>query len=51
MHGLSLVVVSRGCSPGAVRRLLIAVGSLVVEHRLSVVVAPRLEHAGLSARA
>ena len=38
MHGLSLVVVSRGCSPGAVRRLLIAVGSLVVEHGLSVVV-------------
>jgi len=36
MHGLSLVVVSgsRGYSPIAVRGLLIAVASLVAEHRL-----------------
>ena len=55
VHGLSLVVVSRGCSPGAVRRLLIAVGSLVVEHGLSFsscgsqTLACRLECTGLAA--
>ena len=45
--GFSLVVASGGCSLAAVCRLLIAVGCLVVEHRLSdtqasVVAAPRL---------
>ena len=34
--GLSLVIVSRGCSLAAVRGLLIAVASLVAEHRLEV---------------
>ena len=34
MHGLSLVVVSGGLLFVAVRRLLIAVASLVAEHRL-----------------
>ena len=33
-HGLSLVAASRGYSSVAVRRLLIAVASLVAEHRL-----------------
>ena len=33
-HGLSLVAVSRGYSPVAVCRLLIAVASPVAEHRL-----------------
>ena len=36
MCGLSLVIVSRGCSLAAVRGLLIAVASLVAEHRLEV---------------
>ena len=45
--GFSLVVASGGCSLAVVCRLLIAVGCLVVEHRLSdtpasVVAAPRL---------
>ena len=31
---LSLVVARRGCSPAAVRRLLIAVAALVAEHGL-----------------
>ena len=34
MHGLFLVVASEGYSPVAVHGLLIAVASLVVEHRL-----------------
>ena len=36
MCGLSLVIVSRGCSLAAVRGLLIVVASLVAEHRLEV---------------
>ena len=34
MHGVSLVVVSRGYSLVGVHRLLIALGSLVAKHRL-----------------
>ena len=34
LHRLSLVVASRGYSLAVMRRLLIAVASLVVEHRL-----------------
>ena len=33
-HGLSLPAVSGGCSPAALRELLIAAASLDAEHRL-----------------
>ena len=33
-HGLSLPAVSRGCSPAALSKLLIAAASLDAEHRL-----------------
>ena len=51
LHGLSLVVVSRGYSLVAVCGLLTALASLVAEHglqgpRASVVVTPRLQSTG-----
>ena len=49
MHGLSLVVASRGSSLVAVHGLLIVVASLVVEPGLQGVWAQYLWHAGLVA--